>query len=370
MAEEWIVRVEGKEYGPADIETLREWRDEGRLLPPNQARRADVDLWTTAAEIPGLFESVDDLERRTSDVSLPPRSFAQILTETLRIYWKGFFQFFYLTLLVALPSICAQLSGSALGASPEMNTDLRTLIAAMFTFCMLLLGLAAWPAFIAGIQIVTAEIAVGGREARIFALFRQVLKFWPRVALLCIFVYGAYFFWTALPLVIIWMIMSGPLSLLSILLVLAVLAFQVWIVGRLFVNFLFWQQFAVLAESDAAGALRQSKQLARSGRELPWFRRPLWRGVLLFSIWSAFVLAIDIGTQWSSLRHYFQELTTSQNPQTVLQAFAASSKAQPFNLASFMLGVLQALLRPLLGISFVLLYLDSQADFSEGKDHR
>ncbi len=184
MAEEWIVRVQGKEYGPVDIETLREWRDEGRLLPPNQARRADVDLWTTAAEIPGLFESVDDLEGRTFDVSLPRRSFAQILTETLRIYRKGFFQFFYLTLLVALPSICAQLSGSALGVSPEMNADLRTLIAAMFTFCMLLLSLAAWPTFIAGIQIVAAEIAAGGRKARIFALFREVLKFWPRVALL------------------------------------------------------------------------------------------------------------------------------------------------------------------------------------------
>jgi hypothetical protein len=71
--------------------------------------------------------------------------------------------------------------------------------------------------------------------------------------------------------------------------------------------------------------------------------------------------------QWSSLRHYFQELTTSQNPQAVLQAFAASSKAQPINLAGFALSLVQALLRPLLGISFVLLYLGSQADFPEGK---
>ena len=395
MPEEWIVRVQGKEYGPADIEILREWRDEGRLLPPNQARRADVDpaaaaasaeeaVWTTAARIPGLFKSASShvvaaepalsLSNRSGvgrapAVSLPRRSFAQILTETLRIYRKGFFQFFYLTLLVALPSICAQLSGAALGASPEMNADLRTLIAAMFTFCMLLLSLAAWPAFIAGIQLVTAEIAAG-RKARIFGLVHQVLKFWPRVALLCIFVYGAYFFWTALPLAIIWMIMSGPLSLLSTLLVLAVLAFQVWIVGRLFINFLFWQQFAVLAESDAAGALRESKQLARSGRDLPWYQRPLWRGVFLFSIWSAFVLAIDIWSQWPSLRHYFQELTTSQNPQAVLQALTASSKAQAFDLATFMLGLVQTLLRPLLGISFVLLYLDSQTDSSESGDQR
>jgi hypothetical protein len=360
MPEQWIVRVQDKEYGPADLETLREWKREGRLLPANQARSPDVDLWTTAAEIPGLFESLQSEEKPASAVSFSRRSLAWILTETVRIYRKGFFQFLYLTLLVALPSICAQVSGAALGASPDLNADLRTLTAAMFTFCMLLLSLAAWPAFIAGIQILTAEIAVG-RKPRIFALVQDVLKFWPRVALLCIFVYGAYFFWTALPLAIIWMIMSGPLYLLSILLVLAVLAFQVWIVGRLFVNFLFWQQFAVLAESDAHGALRQSKQLARSGRELPWYRRPLWRGVLIFSIWSAFVLAIDIGTQWPSLRHYFQELTISQNPQAVLQALTATSKAQSFNLASFMLGVVQTLLRPLLGIAFVLVYLDSQA---------
>src|SRR5262249_3520966 len=55
VTEEWIVRVQGREYGPVNIETLREWKAEGRLLPANEARRADVDLWTTAAEIPGLF---------------------------------------------------------------------------------------------------------------------------------------------------------------------------------------------------------------------------------------------------------------------------------------------------------------------------
>jgi hypothetical protein len=247
-----------------------------------------------------------------------------------------------------------------------MNADLRTLIAAMFTFCMFLLSLAAGPAFIAGIQIVTAEIAAG-RKARIFVPIHEMVKFWPRVAMLCILVYGAYFFWTVLPLAIIWMIMSGPLSLLSTFLVLVVLAFQVWIVGRLFVNFLFWQQFAVLAESDVASALRQSKNLARSGHELPWFRRPLWRGVLLFSIWSAFVLAINVGPEWPSIRHYFHQLTTSQDPQALLQAIATSSKSQAFNLASFILGLVQTLLRPLLGIAFVLLYFDSQADFPEGK---
>ena len=63
----------------------------------------------------------------------------------------------------------------------------------------------------------------------------------------------------------------------------------------------------------------------------------------------------------------FHELTTSQDPQALLQAMTTSSKSQAFNLASFILGLVQTLLRPLLGIAFVLLYFDSQADFPEGK---
>ena len=50
MAEEWIVRVQGKEYGPANIDTLREWKREGRLLPENEARNMEADLWSTAAK--------------------------------------------------------------------------------------------------------------------------------------------------------------------------------------------------------------------------------------------------------------------------------------------------------------------------------
>src|SRR4029077_2202685 len=95
--EEWIVRVQGSEYGPANIETLREWKAEGRLLASNEARGANVDVWTTAAEIPGLF-SVPPAVTFTGDFTQPPvqlsrRSFAEILAETLQIYRKAFFQF-------------------------------------------------------------------------------------------------------------------------------------------------------------------------------------------------------------------------------------------------------------------------------------
>ena len=358
MTDEWIVRVQGKEYGPVEVDTLREWKMEGRLLPANEARRTDVQRWTTAADIPGLFESVDTAAAPAAGLQ-PRRSFSEILIDTFRIYRKGFLQFLGFALLIAVPSLCAQLTSSTLSASPNMEASLRTLTVAAFSFCMFLLSLAVWPVFIAGIQILTTELA-GGRSLKMLPLLQNALKFWPRVAMLCIFVYGAYFFWTVLPIGIILMVMVAGPSVLLFFLALFVLAFQVWIVGRLFVNFLFWQQFAVLERSDAGTTLRQSKELARSRRDLPWFRRPMWRGIFIASIWFAFVFAINLGSEWHSIQHYFHELTTSQDPQALIQGLTAISTTQGFNLVGFILGLVQTLLRPLLGIAFVLLYFDSK----------
>src|SRR6476620_11473488 len=102
MSDEWIVRVEGREYGPANIETLREWKAEGRLLPVNEARQADVDLWTAAAEMPGLSSvppvvPIAEPFPLQRPIPVAARSFAEILTDTLQIYRKGFFQFVGLT---------------------------------------------------------------------------------------------------------------------------------------------------------------------------------------------------------------------------------------------------------------------------------
>ena len=365
MEQQWIIRVQGKEYGPVDVETLREWKTEGRLLPGNEARRPGSDLWTTAADIPNLFD-VGEAVTTTAPWPLQPplpaaRSLAQILAETLRIYWKGFPQFFGLVFIVAAPSICAQLANSTLGVPADMELNFRTLIAAAFGLCMLLLSLATWPVFVAGIQIITAELSAG-REARLFKLLPRILKFWPRVAMLCVFVYGVFFLLTVFAFGIAAMIIAGGSSLLVPFLALALLGVQVWMFGRFFINVLFWQQFAVLENAGVVESLSQSRNLARSGRDLAWFQRPLWRGVLIASIWFALVLVLQIGAEWHTIQQYFHELTTTQDPQALLQKITESQRAHDFDLFSFSLNVLQRILQPLLGIAFVVLYFDSKAD--------
>ena len=373
MAQQWIIRVQGREYGPVDIETLYEWKTEGRLLPANEARRADSDLWTTAADIPNLFDVGEAVPTSARRLTEPPRearrSFGAILIEAFRIYRKGFPQFLGLALIVAAPSICAQLANSMLDTSPDAELDFRTVIAAAFGLCMLLLSLAAWPVFVAGIQILTAELSAG-REASLFKFFPHILKFWPRVAMLCIFVYGVFFLLTVFAFGIAAMIIAGGSSVLVPFLALALLALQVWMFGRFFINVLFWQQFAVLADAEPANALRQSKELARSGRDLPWFQRPLWRGILIASIWFAFVLVLQIGAEWHTIQQYFHELTTTQDPQALLQKITETQRAHGFDLFSFGLNVLQRILQPLLGIAFVVLYFDGKDASRTDLSHR
>ena len=359
MTEEWIVRVQGVEYGPANIDTLREWKGEGRLLPANEARRANVNLWTTAGEIPGLFSVESAVELREPPVQVSRRGFNQILAETFRTYRKGFFQFLGLTLVVLLPSICSQLTTAFVHPPQGSNVDFRSVLAAGFGFLTFILSIVMWPVYIAGIQILTAEI-VHGQRPSLVAVLNEAVRFWPRIAGLCIFVYGVFFLLMIFGLAVGAMAAAAPSSVLLILLAMALLILQVWMFGRFFINVLFWQQFAVLENAGFIDALRESRALARSGRDLPWFQRPIWRGTFIASIWFAFVAAITLTAQWGTLQHYLNQLLATQDPQTLLQQMTEAQQASGFNVSAFALGVVEKILQPLLGIAFVVLYLDSK----------
>src|SRR5437773_1081829 len=392
MAEQWIIRVQGKEYGPADLAALREWKADGRVLPANPARQADVEEahWKTAGDIPGLFQvepppvqtnveanaspartvsraGVSGIAADTATTTSKPPS-RNILVETFRIYFRGFFQFFCLSLLSIVPIVCAELTSRFVDTAPGVNVDLRTLVAVAVGLCMLVLRIVLVPVYIAGIQILTAELAAGHRLG-FFSVLNAAVKYWPRVAGLGLFVYGVFFLLILFALGIAIMVVTSA-ALFSIVLALGLLAFQVWLFGRFFINVLFWQQFTVLENANVNEALCESRRLARSGRDLPWYQRPLWRGALIVSIWIAFALAIAVvamwprlAAEWPLVRDSFSQLGVAQDPQVVLQKMMASlPKNQTASFSELGLTVLQRILQPLLGIAFVVLYLDTRQE--------
>jgi hypothetical protein len=380
MTEEWIVRVQGKEYGPVDIDTLLEWKREGRLLPENEARPANADLtavagsakevlWSTAAAIPGLFDAAA-LAAASAWPTPPPlrtqhRSFGQILAETFQIYRKGFFQFFCFSLLPAVPSFFLQLALPSLDLGSVGAANWEAVRPNPFSLSLLLFLVLLWPVFLAGIQVTSADM-LGGQKPRLGILFRRSLSLWPRMAGLSLLVYGSYFVWSVVPLVAAFGLLLGEASVLALLLAALLLTFQVYMTARLWINFMFWQQSATLGGVSGFAALRESKTLARSGRDLPWYERPLWRGAFIVSIWIIVAFIVSTAVQLPFLLVRLRGITSFEQMQTLLQNLSASRTPEPLLLAaSITTALVHAAIRPLLGIAFVVLYLDSKIPSSD-----
>lgn len=361
VTDQWIIRVHGKEYGPADLPTLHEWKGEGRVLASNEARRSDGGGWTTAAKIPGLFCTLSPAVGETRPIrEHAPRSLLGLLGRTLLIYGRGFFSYLCLTMLIVAPSICVDLTGSLIQHAPA-DADLRTLVQGGFAFCMALLVLVLWPVYIAGIQILTAQLA-GGDRIRFLNVLSAAMRFWPSVAALCLLVYGIFMLLTVFALAIALLILVGSGSIVAVVFALALLCLQIWLFSQWFIYTLFWQQTVVLDNESVARALRQSNQFARSGRHLAWYRRPVWRGAVIVSLWTAFLIALYWPVLWQSYQHASQLFATSTDLQSMLETLKTQSQAQPASPTglNIVLWLIQKLCQPLLGIAFVLLYLESR----------
>jgi hypothetical protein len=361
MAEAWYVRVEEKEYGPVDLETLRQWKAEGRLIPQNPVRAADDEEWKTATDIPDLF------------VPAPPpvpsgpgpsqlyqrRSFGQIIAQSFRIYRTGFGQFFALSLLIGLPSLGLQICMAYVHYSEGQPVGAPTQIASAIAIVMLVVILVSWPIFVAGLQFAAGELAAG-RRAPLGEILRRAVNHWPRVARLSLVVYGSYLFWSALPVLAILSLASVP-SVLSILLALLLLVFQVYMTGRLFINFLFWQQASTLGGLAGAEALIESRELARSRKSASALERPLWRGALIASVWLLILIAVSVATELPFMMVRLQGIASFEQGYDMIMKLSQAATPDWLTIASDVLSSLvHAVLRPLLGIAFVVLYFDAK----------
>jgi len=368
MGEEWIVRVEGQEYGPVDLEALREWRREGRLIPANELRRVVDERWIRAGELPEVFGDAELVEQ-----TLPPplpqdferaRTLRQIFAETFRIYGRGFTRFMLFGLLTSVPMFALQwtfpkiplpdLTAAASGAIPAPT--LPPICVAMFVLLLLV-----WPVSAAGFQIVADDVLRG--QARSFgAQFSVALRYWSRMLAAALLVYGSYFFWFFVPLAAVIAFAGSGSPFLASIMILLIAGFMVYMNARLFINFLFWHQTVVLGTQPPLAALRESKELARSVPEAPWLERPLYRGAIVASVWLLLLLVLTFGVQLPFMLARFAGV---ENPEQALALMQKAAEAQtPDALmvaADVVTAAMNLLLRPLLAAAFVLLYYDARS---------
>jgi len=327
--------------------------------------------WKTAGEISDLFEPSgivpgDQAERSELSTAadgrhraFQRRSFTGIIAESFRLYGRGFPSFFALSLLIALPSLGFQLSWACIHFSEGELVTTTTRVASAVAVVMVAAILVSWPIFVGGLQFAVADLTAG-RRIQLRDVLRRAVNHWPRVARLSLVVYGSYIFWTLLPLLAVLAVASVP-SVWSILFALLALAGQVFMVGRLFINFMFWQQASTLGGLEGTEALQESRELARSRVQAPALERPLWRGVLLASLWLVVLILVSIAIELPFLLVRLQGITNFDDAYAMMKRLSEATVPDAMTIATYVLSSLvHAALRPLLGIAFVVLYFDAK----------
>ena len=355
------MRVEGKEYGPVGLDELREWKREGRLIRENDVREPGSGHWIKAGELVEIFG-----EEREAPEPMPPPvierpSFGGILSEGWRVYRAGFGRFFLLALLVSVPSFFLQLAAPYLEMPKEGGPTPLVIGSALIVFVMLALLVVAWPFSLAGMQLLAADL-YAGRNPGLREILSRAKSLWMRMFLLGLIVYGSYFLWTVIPLLVALSLAAGPLSLGSVALMLSLLFFAVYMVARLFINFLFWQQAGALGGGETIDSLRESKELARSGTELPRLQRPLYRGALIASLWLLLIIFFNFAIEMPVVLYRMRGVTSLEQAAALLQSMATASAPDLLaGLTTFLSSLIHAILRPWLAAVFVVLYLATKA---------
>jgi hypothetical protein len=226
---------------------------------------------------------------------------------------------------------------------------------------MMLLVVLLWPISTAAFQYVADDV-LRGRRRSIGALFTAAVERYGRMLGAGLLVYFAYFFWFFIPLTAGLAILSTGISLFSITIYLLIGAFMVYMNVRLIINFLFWEQTAALGEESALLALRESKELARSAPEAPQFDRPLYRGLILLSLW---LLVLLVALTVVQFPFALIRLGGAQSPEQAMALVESMSQAKTRDTLMIASDVVSALInlvvRPLLTTSFIVLYYDAKA---------
>ena len=355
-----MVRVNGREYGPVDTDTLLEWKNEGRLIRTNELRRVEDERWLPAAEFPEIFADVPPVE--PPDLIIRRRSWPEIFRETFRIYRGGFWRFMVFGLLTAVPMFAMQWYFPRVPL-PDLTSGepLPTVSVPPVCWIMFLLVILLWPISTAGFQYVADDV-LRGRRRSLAAQFSAAIERFGKILGTGLLVYFSYFFWFFIPLTAMIALLSAGISIVSIFLYLLVGAFMVYINARLFINFLFWEQTAAFGNEGPFLAVRESKELARCLPNAPRLERPLYRGAIVASVWLLVLLFALIAVQFPFTAARLRGIDSPEQAMALMQSLSQAKTPDALMIASDIASaVMNLILRPLLAASFIVLYYDAKA---------
>jgi hypothetical protein len=328
------------------------------VIPLNELRRGSSGEWQIAGSVDELFPRTESVQG--ADNVVRRRSWPELIRDTFVIYRRACGQLWLMALLTAVPSFFLQEMVSftlpSLDGSMPQWPKLTPAAIALLSAVILL-----WPISTAGMQL-AADSAAHKQPQRLRDLLRNAIALWPRIFLLGLVVYGSFFFWLVVPFTAMLSLVSAAPTIMSLLLILLIGVFTVYMNARLFINFLFWEQTGALTALPTLDALRESKRLARSRAAAPPLDRPLYRGAFVASAWLLLLIALTIAVQVPFALVRFVGISDPNEALAIAQKMSVAPAHDALSIgANVVAALLHVLLRPLLAIAFVVVYYDARA---------
>ncbi len=136
---------------------------------------------------------------------------------------------------------------------------------------------------------------------------------------------------------------------------------MIYMIVRLFINFLFWEQTAAFGDEGALLALRESKELARCAPEAPRLDRPMFRGVIMVLGWLVLLLFVLMAVQFPLMLVRLSGVDNPEQAAALMETLSKAKTPDALMIAGDVLAaVVNLILRPLLAISFLVLYYDAR----------
>jgi hypothetical protein len=294
----YYVQVGDREFGPADVETLREWRDEGRVLRDTLVRHEDSKSWITADHLAALFP-----DEPTEPPPLPPLlpgagaaglSAASILADAARCYGKRFFSFFTAALPVLpfhLATGFAGLLTQGKATTPEELRGHLEIVLPVYGVSLLIM-LVLWPttggAITAGAMQFLMQGTTSARsmwEKTKGLRVRLILAF----ALTCVL----YFLSVMVPATVAGILSEGFPGANRFAMI-AAFGAMIWFSTKVALDTVLRDQSVVVGDTRPGPAIQESRGIMRSGAFLPVFQRPVTVATVVYLIWFALYMAASM----------------------------------------------------------------------------
>ena len=137
---------------------------------------------------------------------------------------------------------------------------------------------------------------------------------------------------------------------------------MVYMNARLIINFLFWEQTAALGDEGAFLALRESRELARCAPELPRLDRPLYRGLIILSLWLLLLVVALVVVQFPFALIRLGGAQSPEQAAALMESLSQAKTPDALMIASDVASaIINLVVRPLLTTSFIVLFYDAKA---------